>query len=132
LETFEFPELSPSDAHAFVTGPAMVFDSFDLWHGAGTWDEDEADTKALRNTDKKGRQPFHRARCSIEMRFRVRVKVNANGEAEGGGKPEGAARAESVWGPFASAVASGKFRDDGLRDSDARYDLRAGKILDER
>ena len=132
LETFEFPELSPSDAHAFVTGPAMVFDSFDLWHGAGTWDEDEADTKALRNTDKKGRQPFHRARCSIEMRFRVKVKVNANGEAEGGGKPEGAARAESVWGPFASAVASGKFRDDGLRDSDARYDLRAGKILDER
>jgi hypothetical protein len=32
----------------------------------------------------------------------------------------------SPWGPFAAAVASGKFRHDGLRDSEARYDLEKG------
>ncbi|MFZ9004426.1 MAG: hypothetical protein ACO3AE_10420, partial [Robiginitalea sp.] len=32
----------------------------------------------------------------------------------------------SPWGPFAAVVASGKFRHDGLRDSEARYDLEKG------
>ena len=34
------------------------------------------------------------------------------------------------WGPFSAAVASGKFRSDGLRDSEARYDLKAGRVAD--
>ena len=115
IAKFEFPELTSEDAHSFVTGPAMVFDSFDLWHGAARWEEDKAFTDELRRIDVKGRQPFHRARCSIEMRFRVRIDMKADGAAK-------------QWGPFASAVASGKFRDDGLRDSEAKYDLAKGVV----
>ena len=98
IAKFEFPELTSEDAHSFVTGPAMVFDSFDLWHGAARWEEDKAFTDELRRIDVKGRQPFHRARCSIEMRFRVKIDMKADGAAK-------------RWGPFASAVASGKFRE---------------------
>jgi hypothetical protein len=93
----------------------MVFDSFDLWHGAARWEEDKSFTDELRRIDVKGRQPFHRARCSIEMRFRVRVDMKAEAATE-------------RWGPFASAVASGKFRENGLRDSEARYDLAEGVV----
>ena len=34
-------------------------------------------------------------------------------------------------GPFNAAVNSGKFRDDGLRDSEARYDLEKGVAVRE-
>ena len=122
LAEFEFPELTPSSEHIFVTGPAMVFDSFDLWHGAARWDEEEDATQKLRTVDTKGRQPFHRARCSIEMRFRVKIDTHA--AASGG---EGGGGGGVTWGPFSSAVASGKFREDGLRDSEAEYDLDAGR-----
>ena len=115
IAKFEFPELTSEDAHVFVTGPAMVFDSFDLWHGAARWEEDKSFTDELRRIDVKGRQPFHRARCSIEMRFRVRVDMKAEAATE-------------RWGPFASAVASGKIREDGLRDSEAKYDLAEGVV----
>lgn len=62
IAEFEFPELTPNPAHVFVTGPALVFDSFDLWHGAARWDEAEEAKQKLRTLDTKGRQPFHRAR----------------------------------------------------------------------
>lgn len=123
MEAFEFPELTPDDAHTFVTGPVMVFDSFDLWHGAATWEESDEDKKRLSDTDTKGRQPFHRARCSIEMRFRVRIDMQAAREAEANGGEE------IKWGPFSAAVASGKFRGDGLRDSEAAYDLKEGCMI---
>lgn len=64
---FEFPELLPDPAHVFVTGPAMVFDSFDLWHGAAKWDEAEEAKQKLRTLDTKGRQPFHRARWGLGL-----------------------------------------------------------------
>ena len=35
--SFEFPELTADSAHRFVAAPAIVFDSFDCWHGSGTW-----------------------------------------------------------------------------------------------
>ena len=123
---FEFPELTPSDAHVFVSAPALVFDSFDLWHGAATWSDDDDAKKTLRTIDTKGRQPFHRARCSVEMRFRVKIDVEkAFSNARDENEDENGARV-SPWGPFAAAVASGKFRHDGLRDSEARYDLEKG------
>jgi len=98
--------------------------------------------------DTKGRQPFHRARCSIEMRFRVRVDMHAARAAETGlgpgpGAETGSGAEAGVegdiasaseagsrvdWGPFSAAVASGKFRTDGLRDSEAKYDLREGRM----
>lgn len=34
------PELTPDDAHVWVTAPFAVFDSFDTWHGAAKWDGD--------------------------------------------------------------------------------------------
>ena len=113
LAAFEFPELTPSPEHVFVTGPAMVFDSFDLWHGSAVWDEDDNAKHKLREVDPRGRQPFHRARCSIEMRFRIKVDMQ---------HPDVSPAA--AMGPFSAAVASGKFRGDGgLRDSEAEYDL---------
>ena len=118
---FEFPELTPSEKHVFVAAPVLVFDSFDLWHGAASWSDDDDAKKTLRTIDTKGRQPFHRARCSVEMRFRVKIDV----EKATVGRDENKQRV-SPWGPFAAAVASGKFRHDGLRDSEARYDLEKG------
>jgi hypothetical protein len=98
LAQFEFPELNPDPAHVFVTGPAMVFDSFDLWHGAARWDEEDDSKQKLRTIDTKGRQPFHRARCSIEMRFRIKVDMAAVREAAGAAEAEaGAAGAGVTW-----------------------------------
>ena len=34
------PELTPEDAHVWVTAPFLAFDSFDMWHGAAKWDGD--------------------------------------------------------------------------------------------
>ena len=161
MAKFEFPELTPSETHTFVTAPALVFDSFDLWHGAGVWADCEETKKQLRKIDTKGRQPFHRARCSIEMRFRIKIDVEAakaarTDESLTHKKTEEQEKSQvSPWGPFSSAVASGKFRHDGyvfpnhhipptdcpcetdtfffisrLRDSEARYDLGEGVVLD--
>jgi hypothetical protein len=116
-----------------------VFDSFDLWHGSATWSDDEASKKKLRAIDVKGRQPFHRARCSVEMRFRIRIDVqkakdlasSRPDDVDTSGRPEKNARGSvSPWGPFASSVASGKFRGGGLRDADARYDLEKGNAAE--
>jgi hypothetical protein len=114
---FEFPEVVSQDDQEFVSNGAIMFDSFDCWHGAAKWQEDKAFKKTLTDVDPKGRQPFHSARCSIEMRFRVRIDMNAAG-------------AEKLqWGPFTSAVRDGKFLDEPLRDSEARYDLTRGRIV---
>ena len=122
MSSFEFPELTPSDDHVFVAAPVLVFDSFDLWHGAAKWTDSDDCKKLLRTIDTKGRQPFHRARCSVEMRFRIRIDVEKANEQKNN-------CLVSPWGPFSSAVASGKFRDDGLRDSEARYDLEKGQAV---
>ena len=63
----------------------------------------------------------------MEARFRVRVDVErARASLRGEEKKDVAVDSVSPWGPFAAAVASGKFRHDGLRDSEARYDLEKG------
>jgi hypothetical protein len=57
----------------------------------------------------------------------VRVDVErARASLRGEEKKDVAVDFVSPWGPFAAAVASGKFRHDGLRDSEARYDLEKG------
>ena len=114
---FEFPEVLSRDEHEFVTNGALLFDSFDCWHGAAKWCDDKAFRKKLTDLDSKGREPFHSARCSIEMRFRVRIDMSADGDAR------------VPWGPFTAAVRSGKFLKDPLRDSEARYDLERGGIV---
>ena len=122
---FEFPELTHSDEQEFVTNGALVFDSFDCWHGAAAWCEDKSFKKKLTGIDPKGRQPFHSARCSIEMRFRVRIDMKKRNEPNKNSK-QGKAHRSVPWGPFSSAVRSGKFLDAPLRDSEARYDLDEG------
>lgn len=57
------------------------------------------------------------------MRFRVKIDTHAAAVAR-----ESAGGAGVTWGPFSAAVASGKFRGDGLRDSEAEYDLDAGRV----
>ena len=75
----------------------------------------------LTDIDPKGRQPFHSARCSIEMRFRVRIDQQSK---------QGKASPSVPWGPFSCAVRSGKFVDArALRDSEARYDLDKGRQI---
>ena len=113
---FEFPEVLHQDEQQFVTNGALVFDSFDCWHGAAKWSEDKLFKKKLTDLDSKGRQPFHQARCSIEMRFRVKIDMED-------------ATTRVKWGPFTSAVRDGKFLTSPLRDSEAVYDLDAGRIV---
>ena len=121
ISDFEFPELTHSDEQEFVTNGALLFDSFDCWHGAAAWCEDKSFKKKLTDIDPKGRQPFHSARCSIEMRFRVRIDQQSK---------QGKASPSVPWGPFSSAVRSGKFVDArALRDSEARYDLNKGRQI---
>jgi hypothetical protein len=115
---FEFPEVVSQDEQEFVTNGALVFDSFDCWHGAAKWTDDKTFQKKLTDIDPKGRQPFHSARCSIEMRFRVRIDMGEHSEGT-------AVR----WGPFTSAVRDGKFLSEPLRDSEATYDLDSGHIM---
>ena len=115
---FEFPEVVCQDEQEFVTNGALVFDSFDCWHGAAKWPNDKAFQKTLTDIDPKGRQPFHSARCSIEMRFRVRIDMGEGNEGTG-----------VRWGPFTSAVRDGKFLSEPLRDSEATYDLDSGHIV---
>ena len=106
---------APYSKIVYVRGRLDGAPKIDLWHGAATWDEPDEAKKTLRQVDTKGRQPFHRARCSIEMRFRVRTRIERGDRG----------------GPFNAAVNSGKFRDDGLRDSEARYDLEKGVAVRE-
>ena len=113
---FEFPEVVHEDEQQFVTNGALLFDSFDCWHGAAKWVEDKTFKKKLTDLDSKGRQPFHQARCSIEMRFRVKIDMDD-------------ATTRVKWGPFTSAVRDGKFLTSPLRDSEAVYDLDAGRIV---
>ena len=121
ISDFEFPELTHSDEQEFVTNGALLFDSFDCWHGAAAWCEDKSFKKKLTDIDPKGRQPFHSARCSIEMRFRVRIDQQSK---------QGKASPSVPWGPFSCAVRSGKFVDArALRDSEARYDLDKGRQI---
>ena len=88
-----------------------------VWHGAAKWNEDKSFKKKLTDIDPKGREPFHSARCSIEMRFRVRIDM------------ESEAAKTLRWGPFTSAVRDGKFLTENLRDSEAQYDLESGCIV---
>ena len=108
-EGFEFP--GSDDRHVFVTA-AMVFDR-----------------SICGTARRRGTSPTRRRRCvrwtegssvpqsalSIEMRFRVRTRIERGDRG----------------GPFNAAVNSGKFRDDGLRDSEARYDLEKGVAVRE-
>jgi len=113
-ESFAFPELIPSEEQTFVTGPCIIFDAFDLWHGCGRFADDREWRRALHKVDPRGRKPGHAARCSIELRFRVRVDKTVSAEP---------------WSPFTAAVKAGAFVDHPLRTSEQRYNLTDGTVV---
>ena len=78
------PELTPEDAHVWVTAPFLAFDSFDMWHGAAKWDGDaKGDLCNAAQDVMRARQEASKGRVSMELRFRARCKPAAPGGREG-------------------------------------------------
>ena len=107
------PELTPDDAHAWITHPFVAFDSFDMWHGAAKWDGDEKKAVIDSAADlMRARQDASKGRVSMELRFRARCKP--------GGR-------EGVpFSPLSSAYRGGVFTPDTVRPSGGEYDLEKG------
>ena len=109
------PELAPSDEHVWITAPYLIFDSFDMWHGAGTWSpEDKRDLRNGAPDPIAARKDAIKGRVSIELRFRARCKP-----AERPGVP---------FSPVSAAYRGGAFKPETVRPSDGAYDLIAGGL----
>jgi len=109
------PELSPSDEHVWITAPYLIFDSFDMWHGAGTWSpEDKRDLRNGAPDAIAARKDAIKGRVSIELRFRARCKP-----AERSGVP---------FSPVSAAYRGGVFKPETVRPSDGAYDLITGGL----
>ena len=107
------PELTPDDAHTWITHPFVAFDSFDMWHGAAKWDGDEKKAVIDSAADlMRARQDASKGRVSMELRVRARCKP--------GGR-------EGVpFSPLSSAYRGGVFTPDTVRPSGGEYDLEKG------
>ena len=113
------PELAPDDAHQWVTAPFMIFDSADVWHTAGKWENGfKRDLRA--NHLRGNKSESIGGRVSIELRFRTRRKMRR--EPEGAGAP---------WSPLSCAMRSGIELNRKLRPPGLVYDLQAGTAVDE-
>jgi hypothetical protein len=110
------PELIHEDEHQWVTGPFVAFDSFDCWHGSGTWDS-EAKKQLIEQTGNpmQARSEAAKGRISMELRFRARCKPKNREGLE--------------WSPVSSAFRSKRFTPDSVRPSESSYDLVNGKAL---
>ena len=110
------PELQPSDEHVWITAPYMIFDSFDMWHGAGQWmPEDKRDLRNGAADAVAARKDAIKGRVSIELRFRARCKP---------GSREGV-----PFSPVSSAFRGGVFTPESVRPSDGAYDLKSGSVV---
>jgi len=110
------PELQPSDEHVWITAPYMIFDSFDMWHGAGQWQpEDKRDLRNGASDPVAARKDSIKGRVSIELRFRARCKPGA--------------RPGVPFSPVSSAYRGGVFTPESVRPSDGRYDLERGQAV---
>jgi len=110
------PELQPSDEHVWITAPYIIFDSFDMWHGAGQWrPEDKRDLRNSASDAVAARKDSIKGRVSIELRFRARCKPGA--------------RPGLPFSPVSSAYRGGVFTPQSVRPSDGRYDLERGRLL---
>ena len=113
------PELTPDDAHVWVTAPFVAFDSFDLWHGAAKWDGDEKGDMTNHAADiMRARQEASKGRVSMELRFRARCKP----EGQKGGRPG------VPFSPLTAAYRGGVFTPETVRPSGGKYDLSAGTV----
>eukprot|EP00958_Prasinococcus_capsulatus_P029192 scaffold7377_cov389-Prasinococcus_capsulatus_cf.AAC.40 len=105
-----YPELPYDKDHEWVTSPYMIFDSFDLWHGAGSWDKEAK----MQLWNVEGRPaPSIMQRVSLELRFRARCQPAWKGDS-------------GQWSPLSCAYRSGSFSATQLRPSGARWDLSNG------
>ena len=129
-ESFEFtdanymkrgsPELVAQDEHVWITHPFVIFDSFDMWHGAAKWDADEKSELCNSCDDAaRARQEAAKGRVSMELRFRARCKPSKsknNGD-------------DFEYSPLSSAYRGGAFAPDTVRPSESLYDLRKGTVV---
>lgn len=112
------PELTPEDAHVWVTAPFLAFDSFDMWHGAAKWDGDaKGDLCNAAQDVMRARQEASKGRVSMELRFRARCKPAASGGRKG-----------VPFSPLTSAYRGGAFTPDTVRPSGGEYDLQKGIV----
>jgi hypothetical protein len=110
------PELQPSDEHVWITAPYMIFDSFDMWHGAGTWmPEDKRDLRNGAEDAIAARKDAIKGRVSIELRFRARCKPKS--------------REGVPFSPVSAAYRGGAFKPETVRPSDGEYDLENGTVI---
>jgi hypothetical protein len=114
------PELTPDAEHVWVTAPFAIFDSFDMWHGAGKWDGELKGELYNTSRDKtRARQDATKGRVSMELRFRARFKpAGQKGGREG-----------VPWSPLSSAYRGGVFTPATVRPTGGRYDLEAGGVV---
>lgn len=109
------PELERDATHVWITHPFVIFDSFDMWHGAGKWDSEEKADIIDKCVDKtRARQDASKGRVSMELRFRARCKPNQKN-----GVP---------FSPVSSAYRGKVFTPDTVRPSEGRYELVTGTV----
>lgn len=112
------PELVPDDTHTWVTAPFMIFDSADVWHTAGKWEN--GFKRELRANHLRGNKSESiGGRVSIELRFRTRRRID---RAEGDTAP---------YSPLSCAMRSGIELNRKLRPAGLVYDLDKGTAVDE-
>ena len=96
------PELLPDEAHSWVTAPFMIFDSADVWHSAGKWENEFK--RELRSKHLKGNKSESiGGRVSIELRYRVRRRIDGGSDSESNGDGDGAS---PQWSPLSCALRS--------------------------
>ena len=114
------PELVAQKEHVWIAHPFVIFDSFDMWHGAAKWDADEK-SEIIKNASDvaRARQEAAKGRVSMELRFRARCKPSARRDEN----------AEFEFSPLSSAYRGGAFTPDSVRPSEGTYDLRKGATV---
>ena len=114
------PELVAQDEHVWIAHPFVIFDSFDMWHGAAKWDADQKSELCKSSKDiARARQEAAKGRVSMELRFRARSKPSARPGGPG----------EFEYSPLSSAYRGGAFAPDTVRPSEGTYDLRKGTVV---
>tara|TARA_B110000977_G_scaffold166839_2_gene214974 strand:+ start:1835 stop:3169 length:1335 start_codon:yes stop_codon:yes gene_type:complete len=112
------PELMADTDHKWITHPFVIFDSFDMWHGAAKWNGEEKGAMVNESKDDtRARQEAAKGRVSMELRFRARCKPSA--------KKDGSI----PFSPLSCAYRGGAFTPDTVRPSEGKYDLVKGTVV---
>ena len=112
------PELTPEDAHVWVTAPFLAFDSFDMWHGAAKWDGDAKGDLCNAAQDVMRARQERRPRAESAWNFDFEPGASRRRRGDAGG----AFLAAHV------GVQGGAFTPDTVRPSGGEYDLQKGIV----